>query len=350
MSTDASTAARLARAQAGDEEAFRAITDPYRRELQIHCYRILGSLQDAEDAVQETLLSAWRGLAGFEGRASLRAWLYTIATNRCLNALRDGSRRERALFGDPVSDAPEPSRRAEPIWLQPLPDELIEGLPDAAAGPDARYETKEAVGLAFVSGLQRMPPQQRAVLVLRDVLGYRAAEVATMLETSEASVNSALQRARAALAAAPERPAGGTVPDSPEQRRLLDRFAEAFEDGDVDTVLGLLREDAWIRMPPEPYEYTGRRAIGEFLRSRPLWREGKRIRLVATTANGQPAFAYYLPDGQADVCRIGGIFVLTLEGEEIVAITRFGEGGWVPWFGLPRTLPGRAEAGSGGEG
>ncbi|MBS1893171.1 MAG: sigma-70 family RNA polymerase sigma factor [Actinobacteria bacterium] len=339
-----STAANLARARAGDERAFGALTDPHRRELQVHCYRILGSLQDAEDCLQETLLSAWRGLDGFEGRSSLRSWLYTIATNRCLNALRDGGRRERAMFGgEEISDAPEPTRRAEPIWLQPLPDELVEGLPDDAAGPDARYETKEAVGLAFVSGLQRMPPQQRAVLVLRDVLGYRAAEVAEMLETSEASVNSALQRARAALDAAPERPDGGTVPDSLARRALLEVFAEALEVGDIDTLLGLLREDAWIRMPPEPYEYTGHGPIGDFLRTRPLFREGKRIRLVATTANGQPAFAYYLPDSQADVCRIGGMFVLSLEGEKIAAITRFGEGGWVAHFGLPRTLPGRPD-------
>jgi RNA polymerase sigma-70 factor (TIGR02960 family) len=346
MNTDASTAAMLVRARAGDDEAFRVLTDPYRRELQVHCYRILGSLQDAEDAVQETLLSAWRGLAGFQERASLRSWLYRIATNRCLNALRDSGRRSLMVTAGGPTDPPEPTRRAEPIWLQPFPDELLEGLPDRAAGPDARYETKEAVGLAFVSGLQRMPPQQRAVVVLRDVLGYRAAEIAEMLETSEASVNSALQRARAALEAAPERPAGGTVPDSPAQRRLLDRFAEAFEVGDIDTVLALLSEDAWIRMPPEPLEYNGRPAIGEFLRTRRLWREGERLRMVPTRANGQPAFAYYLPDSQADVWRIGGIFVLTVAGEEIVTITRFGEGGWLPWFGLPRTLPGR----SGGEG
>jgi RNA polymerase sigma-70 factor (TIGR02960 family) len=341
MTSEAMIAAKLARARGGDDEAFRALTEPYRRELQVHCYRILGSLQDAEDAVQETLLSAWRGLAGFEERASLRAWLYRIATNRCLNALRDSGRRQRLMdVGGGVTDAPEPSRRPEPIWLQPYPDELLEGLPDRTAGPDARYETKEAVGLAFVSGLQRMPPQQRAVLVLRDVLGYRAAEVAAMLETSEASVNSALQRARASLAAAPERPLGGTVPESPTQRRLLDRFAESMEVGDIEAMLELLSEDAWIRMPPEPLEYNGRSAIGAFMRTRPLWRQGGRLRLVPTRANGQPAFAYYMGDPQADVCRIGGMFVLTLEGEEIAAITRFGEGGWLPWFGLPRTLPG----------
>jgi RNA polymerase sigma-70 factor (TIGR02960 family) len=343
MNGQTSSEATLARARAGDDEAFRDLTEPYRRELDVHCYRILGSLQDAEEAVQETLLSAWRGLAGFEERASLRSWLYTIATNRCLNALRDSGRRQRLMDATGgVSDAPEPSRRPEPIWLQPFPDELLEGLPDRAAGPDARYETKEAVGLAFVSGLQRMPPRQRAVLVLRDVLGYRAAEVAAMLETSEPSVNSALQRARAALEAAPERAAGGTVPESPAQRRLLDRWAEAMAVGDIDTVLELLAEDAWIRMPPEPLEYTGRPAIGAFMRSRPLWREGEgRLRLVPVRANGQPAFAYYMDDPQSGLWRIGGLFVLTLGGEEeIAAITRFGEGGWMPWFGLPRTLPG----------
>jgi RNA polymerase sigma-70 factor (TIGR02960 family) len=164
------TAAMLDRARAGDEEAFRALTEPHRRELQVHCYRILGSVQDAEDLVQETLLAAWRALAGFEGRASLRSWLYRIATNRCLNALRDDARRPDVL-GAGGEAKPEPTRWAEPIWLQPYPDALLEGLPDRAEGPDARYETREAVGLAFVSGLQRMPPHQRAVLVLRDVLG-----------------------------------------------------------------------------------------------------------------------------------------------------------------------------------
>ena len=335
------TDATLERARGGDEEAFQALTDPHRGELQVHCYRILGSVQDAEDMVQETLLSAWRGLAGFEGRASLRSWLYRIATNRCLNALRASGRGARSVIGaDTPANAPEPTRRGEPIWLQPYPDALLEGVPDRAAGPDARYEAKEAVGLAFVSGLQRMPPRQRAVLVLRDVLGYRAGEVAAMLDATEASVNSALQRARAAIEAMPERPDGPALPDSPAQRQLLASFSEAFERGDIEAVVGLLTEDAWIRMPPEPLEYQGRPAIAEFLRSRGIWRGGGAVRLVPTRANGQPAFAYYLPDPQADVWRIGGLFVLTLAGEEIAAITRFGEGGWLPWFGLPRTLPG----------
>jgi len=243
------------------------------------------------------------------------------------------------LGADAPANAPQPTRRGEPIWLQPYPDALLEGLPDRAAGPDARYEAKEAVGLAFVSGLQRMPPRQRAVLVLRDVLGYRAAEVAAMLETTEASVNSALQRARAAIEAMPERPDGPALPASPAQRELLATFSEAFERGDIETVVGLLTEDAWIRMPPEPLEYQGKAAIAEFLGVLGIWRDGGGIRLVPTRANGQPAFAYYLSDAQADVAHAGGLFVLGIEGDAITTITRFGDNGVLPYFGLPRTLP-----------
>jgi RNA polymerase sigma-70 factor (TIGR02960 family) len=198
------TASTLDRARAGDEDAFRDLTEAHRRELQLHCYRILGSVQDAEDALQETLLSAWRGLEGFEERSSLRAWLYTIATNRCLNALRDGARRpqeQRLLSFEP----PPPTRHGDVPWLEPYPDALIEGVPDSAPGPEARYEAHETVALAFVTALQRLPPRQRAVLVLRDVLGYRAAEVAGMLDTTEVSVNSALQPARHSTP--PRRPA-----------------------------------------------------------------------------------------------------------------------------------------------
>jgi RNA polymerase sigma-70 factor (ECF subfamily) len=333
------TEATLERARAGDEEAFRALTDPHRRELQVHCYRIVGSVQDAEDLVQETLLAAWRGLAGFEGRASLRSWLYRIATNRCLNALRDDARRPDVVSaGGPPK--PEPTRWGEPIWLQPYPDALLDGLPDRADGPDVRYETREAVALAFVSGLQRMPPRQRAVLVLRDVLGYRAAEVADMLGTSEVSVTSALQRARAALDAAPERAVGGKLPDSRAERDVLARFADAFERGDVEAVVALLTDDAWIRMPPAPHEYQGRRAIAAFLRGRSIWTAGGRTRLVATRANGQPAFAYYLGDPQSGVAHAAGLLVLEFDGDAISAITRCGDTGVLPWFGLPRTIAG----------
>lgn len=332
--------ATLGLARVGDEDAFRALTEPHRRELHVHCYRLLGSVQDAEDLVQETLLAAWRGLAEFEGRSSLRSWLYRIATNRCLNALRASGVRPQPVIGSGFPpDAPEPTRLGEPIWLQPYPDALLEELPDGTDGPDTRYETKEAVGLAFVSGLQRMAPQQRAVLVLRDVLGYRAMEVAAMLDTTEASVTSALQRARATLDGAPERPGGGTLPDSRAERALLARFGDAFERGDIDAILALLTEDAWVRMPPEPHEYQGHAAIAEFLGTRPLWRAGAGRRLIPTRANGQPAFAYYLADPPAGVVRAGGLLVLTLSGGAISVITRFGDTGVLPWFGLPRTLP-----------
>ncbi len=177
----------LTRARAGDEHAFRELTDPYRRELQLHCYRILGSMQDAEDLLQETLLAAWRGLERFEGRASVRTWLYRIATNRCLNALRDSGRRPGMLSAT-RTDLPKPTRVTEPLWLEPYPDEMLEGIADLAPGPEARYEAKEAVALAFVAGLQHLAPRQRAVLVLRDVLGFQAGEVAEMLGGSEASV------------------------------------------------------------------------------------------------------------------------------------------------------------------
>ena len=334
------TVATLDRARAGDQQAFRALTDPYRRELQVHCYRILGSVQDAEDVLQETLLAAWRGLRDFQGRGSLRSWLYRIATNRCLNALRDSSQPQSTVIGaNPPAGAPEPTRWAEPTWLQPYPDALLEGLPDRADTPEVRYETKEAVGLAFMSSLQRMAPRQRVVLVLRDVLGYRASEVAAMLDSTEASVNSALQRARAQIETAPERPNGGSLPDSPAERLLLYAFSDAFERGDIDSVVALLTKDAWLRMPPEPNEYQGRAAIAEFLGTRQIWRSGRGIRLVPTRANGQPAFAYYLGDPHAAIARAAGLFVLTLHGNAISAITRFGDNGVLPYFGLPRTLP-----------
>jgi RNA polymerase sigma-70 factor (TIGR02960 family) len=332
----------LARARAGDEAAFRELTDPYRRELHVHCYRILGSFQDAEDVMQETLLAAWRGLRGFEERASVRAWLYRIATNRCLNALRDSGRRAQARHTAaalPFEPA-EPTRLGEPLWLEPYPDTLLEGMADGAAGPEGRYEMKESVALAFVTGLQRMAPRQRAVLVLRDVLGFQAAEVAEMLESSEASVNSALQRARATL---DERgPADRTrapLPRSTRERELVDRFAEAFEGDDVDGVIALLTDDAWVTMPPEPYEYQGPAAIARFLRDRVAARAGRRVRLVPTRANGQPAFGHYMEDAHAPVGRFSGLLVLTLDGDRIAAITRFADSGVLARFGLPRTLP-----------
>jgi RNA polymerase sigma-70 factor (TIGR02960 family) len=325
----------LNRAQAGDEDAFRALTDPYRRELQLHCYRILGSLQDAEDMLQETLLAAWRGLDQFEGRSSLRAWLYRIATNRCLNAMRDADRRPV----DARRDLPQPTRWTEPVWLEPYPDVMLEGIADAAPGPDTRYETKEAVALAFVAGLQHLPPRQRAVLVLRDVLGFHTAEIAAMLDSSEASVNSALQRARGTLdARLPARREAAPLPRSARERALLTRFAEAFERGDVDAVVELLTDDALLTMPPQPMEYQGHQAIRAFLRDRFATHAGRRVRLIPTRANDQPAYGHYIEDPHAPVCRFFGVLVLTLEGDRIAGLTRFGDTAILPGFGLPRLL------------
>jgi RNA polymerase sigma-70 factor (TIGR02960 family) len=333
------TTTALARAQAGDGEAFRELTEPHRRELQLHCYRILGSVQDAEDVMQETLLAAWRGLSQFEERASLRTWLYKIATNRCLNALRDTSRRPAAARYQWSAPPPEPTRRVEPLSLQPYPDVLLEDLPDNAPGPEARYETREAVALAFVAGLQRLPPRQRAVLVLRDVLGYPAAQAAGLLGVSEVSVNSALQRARTTLAA--QLPATGRdsapAPRSARERELTSRFADAFEAADTGRLVALLTKDAWLTMPPEPLEYQGHAAIAEFFATRPWW-GAHMARLVSTRANGQPAFGYYRPD-PPPVARIHSLVVLTMADDKICAITRFADDSLFTAFGLPRTLP-----------
>jgi RNA polymerase sigma-70 factor (ECF subfamily) len=255
----------LGRARAGDEDAFRELTDRYQRELQLHIYRIVGSAHDAEDLLQETLLAAWRGLEQFEGRASVRAWLYRIATNRSLDALRASRRRPE---DQRMTQMPEPTRWSEPVWLQPYPDVLLEGIPDEAPGPEARYETKEAIALAFIVGLQHLAPQQRAVLVLRDVLGYRAGEVAEMLETSAASVNSLLRRARAAFES--RLPATGRerapLPNSKLERDIVGRFAETVENGDIEGMVAVLTDDAWLTMPPLPHAYQGRNAIRAFLR------------------------------------------------------------------------------------
>ena len=326
----------LARARRGDGEAFRELTDPYRRELQLHAYRIVGSAQDAEDLLQETLLAAWRGLEQFEERASVRAWLYRIATNRSLDALRASRRRPEDARR--MTGMPEPTRYGEVMWLEPYADALLEGVPDLAPGPEARYERREAIALAFMVGLQHLPPKQRAVLVLRDVLGFRAGEVAGMLATSEASVHSLLRRARAAFES--RLPAAGRerapLPDSRLERDVAGRFADAIEAGDADAVVALLTDDAWLTMPPEPYEYQGPAVIGAFLRDRTERRGAPR--LVPTRANGQPAFGCYFPVPQTEIARPAALLVLTLEGERISAITWFGGGGVLPQFGLPRIL------------
>jgi RNA polymerase sigma-70 factor (ECF subfamily) len=332
----------LTRAQAGDEVAFQALTESLRGELQVHCYRIVGSVQDAEDLVQETLVAAWRALEGFEGRASLRSWLYRIATNRCLNHVRDRGRRLPELPApvEPVPMPPAPSRVREPVWLEPYPDVLLEGVADRGQEPDARYERREAVGLAFMVALQRLPPRQRAVLVLRDVLAFRAAEVAEMLGATEVAVTRLLQRARRAMDrdAGPGSRAVAPLPGSPEERALVARFATAFESGDVPSVIALLTDDALMTMPPEAAEYVGPEAIGRFLSAVPAAGALERFRLVPTRANGQPAFGCYLKDPHTPIARAYGLMVLTLSGDRVAGLAGFADTAVFASFGLPRTL------------
>ena len=314
----------IAGARAGDGDAFGELMEVYRRELQVHCYRMLGSFQDAEDALQDTLLAAWQGLAGFEGRSSFRTWLYRIATNRCLNRLRTTTRRGPKEWDIPGVEPPAPTRMGEVVWLQPFPDELLD--------PGARYEQSETISLAFVTALQLLPARQRAVLILRDVLGYHAAEVAAMLDSTVESVNSALKRARATLQQR-KTPAGEREPPPPanslEEQACVAKFVRAYQSGDIDAIVAMLTDDVCLSMPPIPFEYHGRAVVGRFyaalIPNRPY-------ELVATRANGQPALVAYLhgPDG---VRYATGMAVLTLSGEQICAITRF-ENVVLPWFGL----------------
>jgi len=328
----------ITRARAGDSESFRELTAPYRRELQVHCYRMLGSLQDAEDALQETLVAAWQGLEGFEGRASIRTWLYRIATNQCLNMRRSASRRHAKEWDVPEVEPPEPTRLGEVVWLQPFPDAL--GAIEVSLGPEARYQQTEAISLAFVSALQVLPPRQLAVLILRDVLGFQANEVAGMLDSTVDSVNSALKRARASLhrrlpPSADREPT--PAPNSSSERAIVAKFVNAWESADLDALVALLTDDAFVSMPPMSFEYEGRDVVARFCAS--LFRAGRRFDLVPTRANGQPAFGAYLraPTG----VRHGiGLYVLTLTGDRICAMTRF-DNTVLPWFGLPRSLPSR---------
>jgi RNA polymerase sigma-70 factor (TIGR02960 family) len=334
------TEALLEQAARGDEESFRRLTEPYRRELQLHCYRILGSMQDAEDMLQETMLAAWRGIDRFERRASLRSWLYRIATNRCLNALRDATRRPPPAreFAFPV---PEPTRVVEPTWLEPYPDLLLEGIIDATPGPHARYETKETVELAFIAAIQQLPPRQRAALVLRDVLGFHAGEVASMLDATEEAVKGALKRARATVeqrgTTTDRRPA--PAPNSPEERKLARRFAEAFETNDVEGVVKLLTDDAWLTMPPAIIQYQGPDAIRAFMRAGWHRAGAGHHRLLPTRANAQPAFGCYRLDPDTGIAHGAGMIVLTLQGDQIAAFTRFLDRSVMRGFGLPDSLP-----------
>jgi RNA polymerase sigma-70 factor (TIGR02960 family) len=330
----------ISRARAGDGDAFRQLTEPHRRELQVHCYRMLGSFQDAEDAVQDTLLAAWQGLGGFEGRASIRTWLYRIATNRCLNARRAARRRPAKEWDVPEYEPPEPTRLGEVVWLEPFPDGLLQGATDVPLGPEARYDQTESMSLAFVTALQVLPPRQLAVLILRDVLGFRATEAAEMLDATVESVNSALKRARASLhrhlaPAADRQPPPAA--DSPAEDAIVERFVKAYDTADVNALVALLTYDFFMSMPPMPFEYEGRDVVARFCAS--LFGSGRRFDLVPTRANGQPAFGAYLR--AATGVRHGtGLIVLTLAGDRICAMTHFANS-VLPAFGLPRSLPSR---------
>jgi RNA polymerase sigma-70 factor (TIGR02960 family) len=330
----------MSRARAGDSDAFRELTEPHRRELQVHCYRMLGSLQDAEDALQDTLLAAWQGLGGFEGRASIRTWLYRIATTRCLNALRSASRRPAKEWDMPRVEPPEPTRVGELVWLEPYPDALLDGAINVPLSPEARYEQTESISLAFVTALQTLPPRQLAVLILRDVVGFHANEVADMLDSTVEAVNSALKRARASLQR--RRPSTDEhgpppPPDSPSEQVIVSKFASAYESGDVGALVALLTDDVFLSMPPIPLEYQGRDIVARLFAS--IFSSGRRVDLVPTRANGQPAFGAYLR-ATTGIRHGTGLFVLTLTGDRICAFTRF-DNSVLPWFGLPRSLPRR---------
>ncbi|GAA3346645.1 sigma-70 family RNA polymerase sigma factor [Amorphoplanes nipponensis] len=307
-----------------DGTGFAELVEPHRRELLLHCYRMLGSLSDAEDVLQETLVAAWKGLPEFRGRSSLRSWLYRIATNRCLNARRDAGRRVPAAPTPPF-EPPAPTRRDAVTWLQPWPDALLEQVPDIAPGPEARYAMKEAVELAFIAALQRLPPRQAAVLILRDVLGYSSAEVAGMLAMTPTVVKGVLQRARSAA---------GDGRAEPGDEGLAQRFAEAFTAGDIDAVVALLADDAWLTMPPAPHEYRGPAAIGAFLRASDVWRGPRRMLLVPARVNTQPAYACYLAGPGEPVARPAGLMVVTVRGDRIGALTRFHDNAALARLGL----------------
>jgi RNA polymerase sigma-70 factor (TIGR02960 family) len=330
----------VARVRAGDEQAFHQLIGPYQGELQLHCYRILGSVQDAEDALQETLVAAWRGLSRFEGRSSIRTWLYRVATSCCLKALRSASRRPPMNWPPPGTEPPQPNGMSEAIWVQPYPDILLEGLADSAPGPEARYEATEAISLAFITALQALPPRQRAALILRDVLGFPTSQVAGILDGSEDSVASALKRARTAMRhrlppSAARQPL--PRPGSPEERDLVERFTHAYQAGDVAAVVALLTEDVSVTMPPLPLEYHGRDLAARFFATTGL-RCGRRSRLIPTRANGQPAFGVYVHDPVAGIWHAVGLLVLTLADGKVCAMTGFDTSA-LPQFGLPRTLP-----------
>ncbi len=328
-------------ARGGDEDAFAQLVDPHRRALHAHCYRMLGSVPDAEDALQDALLGAWRGLARFEGRSSLRSWLYTIATHACLQALRRRPKRVLPIDYPPVADPHDrPSESlVESAWVEPYPDDRV-GLEDGRASPEARYEQRESVELAFIAALQHLPPRQRAVLILRDVLGFSAREAARALNTSPAGVDSALQRAhRSVDERLPERSQQAVLRslDDQELRQIVDGFVDAWERCDVDAVVAMLAADGAVTMPPQPTWYRGREAVAAFLERGPL-RSQRRWRLLPVRANGQLAFGKYSWNSERETFAAHSLTVLTLEVEGIADITTFLDPELVPRFGLPAAI------------
>ena len=330
-----------------DTADFRELVEAHRTELHAHCYRMLGSLHDADDALQDTLLRAWRALPRFRGQSSLRTWLYRIATNVCLDALARRSKRMLPTdYGPPTPPGANHAEQPLPedLWIEPYPDEAL-GIADGAASPEARYERREALELAFIAALQHLPPRQRAALILRDVLGFSARETAASLETTVPSVNGALRRARAALEhRLPDRSQQATLRRLGDRRlrETVERFADAFERGDVDELLAMLAEDATFAMPPFPEWSRGRGAITKSW----LMPGGPppRLRYLLARANGQPALGSYLLDPESGSYLPIALDVLALRGEEIVDVTAFRTPALFPRFGLPSRLPASGEA------
>jgi RNA polymerase sigma-70 factor, ECF subfamily len=331
-------------AQSGNEDAFHQLTEPYRRELLVHCYRLLGSTEDAEDLLQETLLRAWRRLDTFVRNVSFRAWLYKIATNACLNAL---AKRPKRTLPDTLSTSGDPRERlappvTEPIWLQPFPDEwLPERVADAATDPEARYSNQESISLAFILALQLLPPRQRAVLILSDVLDWRATEVADLLGLTVSSVNSALHRARETLAKNRADEPEPIPLDNDATRHLLEQFVRAMENADVAGIVALLKADAVFSMPPSPTWYQGPETVWELFANQLFGGEAKgRWRLLPAQANLQPAFGLYRLDEASGKYRPYAVQVLTLEAPSgpITEVVSFSEPRLFAWFGLPSEL------------
>ncbi|HLZ62999.1 MAG TPA: RNA polymerase subunit sigma-70 [Ktedonosporobacter sp.] len=336
METATQTALVLA-AQAGDRMAFETLVGAYRRELLVHCYRMLGSLNDAEDLVQETLLRAWEKRATLTNPGSYRAWLYRIATNRCLDQLRSAPRRSLPPDTHPMIDPtqPLPERTREPIWLEPFPDDL---LADQKTNPEDQALSHEHTTLAFLVALQHLTPTQRAILLLREVLDWPASEVAEWLNISVAAVNSGLQRARRALRERNYLPGTPTVLPTQQIQSLLERYVTLWEQADIPGFVALLREDAWLAMPPLPAWFQGRAAIAIWLATR-IFTPDRQRRLLPTHANGSPAFGLYLREAGSDVYHLFGLVVLGVEGEQITSLVGFLELSSLSSFALPPTFP-----------